>query len=190
MLMSTTSVGFNGVNETSDFGPDDPVTELFGSVSGWNFATTRTVNALATHGIKKTRQLTALTERDLRAWPGFGNKCVTEVKRVLTAHGMTLKGENGTDFASECTRLYTPQGAVAHLQPPLSSGVKTVLCPRMWPWPDGWLGTGSQAEYEKAAALPTCKECLKRAGGWLRAAQLRTGVPPRPGPRRPRPTGA
>ena len=30
--------------------------------------------------------------------------------------------------------------------------------------PAGWLGTGSQAEYERAAALPLCKRCDRSLG--------------------------
>lgn len=70
-------------------------------------------------------------------------------------------------FADECTRLYTPHGHVAHLRSPahaIASAVP-VLCPQMRPWPGDWLGTGSQAEYDKAARLPACRHCLRRATG-------------------------
>ena len=41
----------------------------------------------------------------------------------------------------------------------------STLCPVMPEWPGEWLGTGGQAEYEKAASLPLCKACAKAAGG-------------------------
>jgi hypothetical protein len=31
--------------------------------------------------------------------------------------------------------------------------------------PDGWLGTGSQEEYELAAELPLCRRCERQAKG-------------------------
>lgn len=31
----------------------------------------------------------------------------------------------------------------------------------VWYGPDGWYGTGSQGEHERAAALPRCKRCEK-----------------------------
>ena len=55
------------------------------------------------------------------------------------------------------TRLYTRRGYAAHLSPP--SGLRGVLCAVLPMWPGDWLGTGSQAEYELAAELPTCKRC-------------------------------
>jgi len=31
----------------------------------------------------------------------------------------------------------------------------------VWYSAEGWLGTGSQAEYERATALPLCKACAR-----------------------------
>lgn len=54
---------------------------------------------------------------------------------------------------------YLRQGKVRHA---LSYGTaRMAQCgrgPGLW---DDWLGTGSQAEYERAAELPTCTRCLK-----------------------------
>jgi hypothetical protein len=60
------------------------------------------------------------------------------------------------------TRVYTFTGKVAHLvavggSPSLHR--PPALCGRE---AGTWLGTGSQAEYEKAAALPTCRFCAER----------------------------
>lgn len=60
---------------------------------------------------------------------------------------------------SDTKRVYTPKGKVAHLT---SQGTVT-LC-RLW-YPEGFWGTGSQEEYEKAETLPICKPCLKKNGG-------------------------
>jgi hypothetical protein len=61
------------------------------------------------------------------------------------------------------TRVYVFHGAVAHLlaahKPP--NGNATAVCGRSPVWFSAWLGTGSQAEYEKAAGLPTCAHCAK-----------------------------
>ncbi len=34
-----------------------------------------------------------------------------------------------------------------------------------WFDPTGWLGTGSQVEYERAANLPRCRRCVRLTGG-------------------------
>lgn len=55
---------------------------------------------------------------------------------------------------------YLPTGNRAHaLQ---RAGDMTALCGTAPTWfPGSWYGTGSQGEYERAAALPRCKRCLK-----------------------------
>ena len=71
-----------------------------------------------------------------------------------------------TAYIEKCTRVYTPRGSVAHLRAPFSTIRNgSTLCPVMPEWPGEWLGTGGQAEYEKAASLPLCKACAKAAGG-------------------------
>lgn len=66
---------------------------------------------------------------------------------------------------STYTRVYTSAAArVAHLKPDWRGG-DAVLCPAESQLFVGWLGTGSQAEYERAAALPTCKRCEKAREG-------------------------
>jgi hypothetical protein len=69
-------------------------------------------------------------------------------------------------YASQCTRVYTRRGKVAHLKAPFGTIANgRTLCPVMPSWPDEWLGTGSQAEYDLAASLPLCKACGERARG-------------------------
>lgn len=60
------------------------------------------------------------------------------------------------------TRVYRPKGAYAHLVPEGQdpSGYLIVMC-RLGG--KGWLGTGSQAEYEHAASLPVCGGCERQA---------------------------
>ena len=56
-------------------------------------------------------------------------------------------------------RVYLPGRKVAHL-----TDQGTVSYCRIWS-PAGFWGTGSQEEYETAAALPLCKSCRKKNGG-------------------------
>jgi hypothetical protein len=66
------------------------------------------------------------------------------------------------------TRVYTPQGQVAHLMRPIAAGpaddYRHALCPSVPPGDSQWLGTGDQAEYERAEALPLCAACGHLAG--------------------------
>ena len=62
-------------------------------------------------------------------------------------------------MSADTTRVYTPEGKFAHLT---TQGTVT-LC-GLW-YPEGLWGTGSQEEYEKAAALPVCKPCRRKNGG-------------------------
>ena len=59
----------------------------------------------------------------------------------------------------DTSRVYTPRGKAAHLT---TQGTVT-LC-GLW-YPEGFWGTGSQEEYEKADSLPTCKPCSRKNGG-------------------------
>lgn len=65
---------------------------------------------------------------------------------------------------SDVERMYAPNGTVAHLVRPSwhphvhPAAVCGLSGPRSW-W---WRGTGSQDEYERAEALPTCKTCERR----------------------------
>lgn len=63
-------------------------------------------------------------------------------------------------------RRYTPGGTVAHLVDDadwdrVPGGVVTALC-GWWGQQTYWRGSGSQAEYDRAAALPTCRKCAQR----------------------------
>lgn len=67
-----------------------------------------------------------------------------------------------TGPAADYTRVYTPHGHVAHLRQHHSHS--SILCPVVPEWPGEWLGTGNQAEYEKAASLDLCAVCGRLAG--------------------------
>ncbi len=79
---------------------------------------------------------------------------------AASAHHEAMKA--AWEKCKEYTRLYTRRGQRAHLSPPWSSSpLRTTLCPVQPAWPDEWLGTGSQAEYELAAELETCSRCRR-----------------------------
>lgn len=52
---------------------------------------------------------------------------------------------------------YVPRGRVAHAIPFGESYSKS-LC-GLYPWTTGWMGTGNQDEYDRAASLPVCQRC-------------------------------
>jgi hypothetical protein len=63
-------------------------------------------------------------------------------------------------------RVYSYGGRVAHLRPvsrPMGANYATAcgVFPSLW---GAVLGTGNQTEYDRAAALPTCKRCAKASG--------------------------
>jgi hypothetical protein len=65
----------------------------------------------------------------------------------------------------ELERRYTSRRAkVAHLFDPIEhAGLVSVALCGLWAWHEHlWRGTGSQDEYERAASLPTCKNCARR----------------------------
>lgn len=69
-------------------------------------------------------------------------------------------------YASDCTRVYTVWGKMAHLLPPdagTNAGYAFTLCHRQPRLFSSWLGTGSQYEYEYAAQLPLCRKCDQEA---------------------------
>jgi hypothetical protein len=63
---------------------------------------------------------------------------------------------------------YLPDGRVRHLVD-VSHRDASAVCGR-GPWVhDQWRGTGAQREYERCAALPPCRNCLRhrpQAEGW------------------------
>lgn len=65
-------------------------------------------------------------------------------------------------------RLYLRRGSRAHLSAPLTW--RRVLCSAEPAGSDDWLGTGSQAEYDKAASLPLCRACKAAFGTALAEA--------------------
>lgn len=71
------------------------------------------------------------------------------------------------------TRIYRKRGRYAHLRE-LASSCQVL---RQW-WyihDDGWLGTGSQAEYERAEALPLCPWCFRAREARLPDPRLGAG---------------
>lgn len=76
--------------------------------------------------------------------------------------------------ADTCTRVYSPNGAVAHLAPP--GRVLAPLCPASAKPPrDGWRGTQGPGQRNRAASLPTCKHCERIAAA--RDTQTRPVAP-------------
>lgn len=64
-------------------------------------------------------------------------------------------------------RRYTRGGGRAHL---LAFGTDLnnfpytpAYCGMEPTWPDKWLGSGTQDEYDRAAELPVCKNCMRIA---------------------------
>jgi hypothetical protein len=83
--------------------------------------------------------------------------------------------------AEQCTRVYTRTGTRAHLLSPATSpnSPAAALCGTLPEWFEMWRGTGSQDETERAASLPLCKYCQKRATDADRHAESgRDFVPP------------
>ena len=83
----------------------------------------RSYNCLKRVGIETIGDLVVKTEAELAAIPNFGKKSVEEVKETLSAHGLTLRGDEsgnggGSKHASPSrrqearARLGAPQGAV------------------------------------------------------------------------------
>lgn len=63
-------------------------------------------------------------------------------------------------------RYISRLAGVAHLLSPFElskdDNTPTALCGR-WQWTaSDWFGSGSQAEYERAAELPLCKSCARQ----------------------------
>ena len=84
----------------------------------------------------------------------------------------------------DCVRVYARHGRMAHLQPPDAENPRAVLCNRIPPWEGGWRGVASDAERERGAALPICRQCIsvletKKRGG---KAQKRSTAPRKPRP--------
>jgi len=72
------------------------------------------------------------------------------------------------------TRVYRSGDHVAHLREDVAPG-ENILCRKYTDLgdpapgstgsytPERWRGTGSQAEYDTAAAMPLCRECEERS---------------------------
>lgn len=91
------------------------------------------------------------------SWPQ--GELAAGIKVVVCEDGAATPRLSLSDYG----RLYLREGHRAHLSLPFgTASISEALCPVMPTWPDEWLGTGSQAEYEKAAALPVCCACMAR----------------------------
>lgn len=66
----------------------------------------------------------------------------------------------GSNMIGEGDWKYITNGAVTHW---VGSGDAVAPCGKgpLWFDPSGWMGTGTQREYEKAAKLPRCKTCIR-----------------------------
>lgn len=58
-------------------------------------------------------------------------------------------------------RMYLRRGRRAHLISPSFYGQRVAVCGR-YPWPEEFRGTGTQDEYDRAAALPLCSLCERK----------------------------
>lgn len=56
---------------------------------------------------------------------------------------------------------YLPTGAVKHALSHPTDRYAVCRVGPAWYSPDGWFGTGSQVEYETAAARRECRRCLE-----------------------------
>ena len=56
----------------------------------------RSYNCLKRVGIETIGDLVSKTENELGTIPNFGRKSIEEVKETLSAHGLTLRGDNGS----------------------------------------------------------------------------------------------
>jgi hypothetical protein len=68
-----------------------------GAAPGVRKVAMRTRNALVRNGFLTVADLTALSAEDLTDLRTFGAGCLAEVRRVLAAHGLHLKGEEAGD---------------------------------------------------------------------------------------------
>lgn len=62
-------------------------------------------------------------------------------------------------------RVYTgPRGKVAHLIGGGAPGFVSAAVCGLWAWSrSDWRGLGTQDEYDRAASLPLCKSCERKA---------------------------
>lgn len=58
--------------------------------------------------------------------------------------------------------LYLKRGRVAHALSTFNGTRSSSEC-GVYAW-SGWYGTGTQDEYDRAAALPKCQHCVKAIG--------------------------
>lgn len=70
--------------------------------------------------------------------------------------------------------LYLKNGTVAHAHSTFTGTRFVAECGAgAWAF---WYGTGSQDEYEKAAALPKCKRCLPKVGASDKGRHRPSGI--------------
>lgn len=62
--------------------------------------------------------------------------------------------------------VYHRRGGVTHVLPWINRPVyPSALCGRELSWGEAWLGTGNQAEIDRARRLPLCIRCMEAAEG-------------------------
>lgn len=98
----------------------------------------------------------------------YGSQDLEKIRQATAGLMAQVEKNTWADPRPAMTRVYLLRGAEAHLR---VAGFGVVGCDMHRPGPrlppasdDRWLGAGSQAEYDTASALPTCRACAARLG--------------------------
>lgn len=123
-------------DETEPVTPDSPVRHLWPAVRRGHSARTGTtvIIRLRRAEIATVGDLTAMSALDVDDIPGIGAAGVTEVRRVLAAAGLRLKGDDGTTAAEELARVRRLMRAGLHRPAALRFA--------RGPWPAGEIAPG------------------------------------------------
>jgi hypothetical protein len=94
-------------DETEPVTPGSPVRALWPAVRGGQGARigTKAMTCLRRYRVATVGELTAMTALDVDDIAGIGAAGVTEVRRVLRLHGLSLKDDDGTTAAQEQARV-------------------------------------------------------------------------------------
>lgn len=80
-----------------------------------------------------------------------------------------IPGGNRERIGAWADFVYLRRGGVTHILPwAIQPAYPTVLCGRSPELFESWLGTGSQAEYDKARRMPLCIRCMNMSEGRTR----------------------
>lgn len=73
-----------------------------------------------------------------------------------------VPGGNRERISKWADFVYTRRGGVTHVRAftPTIYSDRPVLCGRELPWGEDWLGTGNQAEIDRARRMPLCIRCM------------------------------